>query len=163
MIEEGLMSEWSQFQHGFYGTRTQDIIAVAETGKEPVLDLDVPAAFRVYENLREIGISAIPFLVIPISKIELQSDQFSSLVSEEVRKRIIGRSGGFDTKPEVLAHRMEVAMKIYTQLRGYPYIIENIEGNLDVAIQQIYGYREDTEIGKEIKIKTFAENYLPQA
>jgi len=163
MVEQGLMSEWSQFNHGYYGTRTQDIVTIAETGREPVLDLDVPAAFSVYQNLREIGNNAIPFLVSPISKEAMQSEYLPEMVAEEVRRRIIGRSGGFDTKPEVLTHRMEVAREIYTQLRNYPYIIENTEGNLDVAIQQIYQFRENTEISQETRIETFVESYLPRA
>lgn len=137
MVREGQFIEYHKFYPGYYGTTKTSIQRIFEEGSVPILDLDTLAATDVANALNDIGIPVLRFFISPVSReLLLQPDGLDRAV-EVIKERIKLRARGFDLDEEVIRHRTEHARICLQENIANPLLIENMSGNLNIALEQI--------------------------
>jgi len=63
-----MLGEFVQFEHGSYGTKTEDVLNVVERNKIAVLDIDIKSAFKLHDLFSSMGVNSLPLIVSPVSR-----------------------------------------------------------------------------------------------
>ena len=116
-IDEGGFLEYTTYCDNYYGTPLKEAIAVLESGKNLILEIECDGA----KNVKKIFPDAVLIMLIPPT--------FS--IQEE---RLRGR--GTETE-EVIQKRLEKAKREIAQLDAYDYIVYNYNGGSAVAADDI--------------------------
>ena len=116
-IDENGFLEYTTYCDNFYGTPLKEALAVLESGKNLILEIECDGA----KNVKKIFPEAVLIMLIPPT--------FS--IQEE---RLRGR--GTETE-EVILKRLEKAKREIEQLDAYDYIVYNYNGGSAVAADDI--------------------------
>ena len=116
-IDENGFLEYTTYCDNFYGTPLKEALAVLESGKNLILEIECDGA----KNVKKIFPEAVLIMLIP--------PPFS--IQEE---RLRGR--GTETE-EVILKRLEKAKREIEQLDAYDYIVYNYNGGSAVAADDI--------------------------
>ena len=116
-IDENGFLEYTTYCDNFYGTPLKEAMAVLESGKNLILEIECDGA----KNVKKIFPDAVLIMLIPPT--------FS--IQEE---RLRGR--GTETE-EVILKRLEKAKKEILQIDAYDYIVYNYNGGSAVAADDI--------------------------
>ncbi len=125
MLVRQEFGEFTNFKHGYYGTRLIDIIEIIRDGKTAILDLDVLSGVKLNALLSELGISSRRYFISPVSNEILLKDDGIELALEEIRRRILSRNRGFDVDESVIEHRLNVASEQLREHISYEHLVEN--------------------------------------
>ena len=116
-IDENGFLEYTTYCDNFYGTPLKEALAVLESGKNLILEIECDGA----KNVKKIFPEAVLIMLIPPT--------FS--IQEE---RLRGR--GTETE-EVILKRLEKAKREIAQIDAYDYIVYNYNGGSAVAADDI--------------------------
>ncbi len=116
-IDENGFLEYTTYCDNFYGTPLKEALAVLESGKNLILEIECDGA----KNVKKIFPEAVLIMLIPPT--------FS--IQEE---RLRGR--GTETE-EVILKRLEKAKREIEQIDAYDYIVYNYNGGSAVAADDI--------------------------
>jgi guanylate kinase len=116
-IDEGGFLEYTTYCDNYYGTPLKEAIAVLESGKNLILEIECDGA----KNVKKIFPDAVLIMLIPPTY----------AIQEE---RLRGR--GTETE-EVIQKRLEKAKREIAQLDAYDYIVYNYNGGSAVAADDI--------------------------
>lgn len=116
-IDENGFLEYTTYCDNFYGTPLKEAIAVLESGKNLILEIECDGA----KNVKKIFPDAVLIMLIPPS----------FAIQEE---RLRGR--GTETE-EVIQKRLEKTKREIAQLDAYDYIVYNFNGGSAVAADDI--------------------------
>lgn len=137
MIEEGQFAEFHKFMPGYYGTTAESCRALLAEGLNPVIDLDTLAASDLKTRFEALGIPLVQLFISPVSREVLFQPEGMDVAVATIRERIIARARGFDLDEAVIEHRTNHARVCLTENLANPYLIENITGNVDFAMEQV--------------------------
>lgn len=116
-IDEDGFLEYTTYCDNFYGTPLKEALAVLESGKNLILEIECDGA----KNVKKIFPEAVLIMLIPPT----------FAIQEE---RLRGRA----TEPEeVILKRLEKAKREIEQLDAYDYIVYNYNGGSSVAADDI--------------------------
>lgn len=116
-IDENGFLEYTTYCDNYYGTPLKEAIAVLESGKNLILEIECDGA----KNVKKIFPDAVLIMLIPPS----------FAIQEE---RLRGR--GTETE-EVIQKRLEKTKREIAQLDAYDYIVYNFNGGSAVAADDI--------------------------
>ena len=116
-IDEGGFLEYTSYCDNFYGTPMKEAMAVLESGKNLILEIECDGA----KNVKRIFPEAVLIMLIPPT--------FS--IQEE---RLRGRATETE---EVIIKRLEKAKREIEQIDAYDYIVYNYNGGSAVAADDI--------------------------
>lgn len=116
-IAEGGFLEYTTYCGNYYGTPLRETIAILESGKNLILEIECEGA----KNVKRIFPDAVLIMLIPPT----------FAIQEE---RLRGR--GTETE-EVICARLEKAKREITQINEYDYIVYNYNGGSSVAADDI--------------------------
>ena len=116
-IREGELLEYTEYCGNYYGTLKKESIAVLESGKNLILEIEVEGA----KNVKRIYPDAVLIMLLPPS-FEIQE------------QRLRGR--GTETEEKILA-RLEQTKNELKQLDIYDYVVYNYNGGAPVAADDI--------------------------
>ena len=116
-IEENGFLEYTTYCDNYYGTPLKEAMAVLESGKNLILEIECDGA----KNVKKIFPDAVLIMLIPPT----------FAIQEE---RLRGR--GTETE-EVIQKRLEKAKREIEQLDAYDYIVYNFNGGSSVAADDI--------------------------
>lgn len=116
-IDEGGFLEYTTYCDNFYGTPLKEAIAVLESGKNLILEIECDGA----KNVKKIFPEAVLIMLIPPT----------FAIQEE---RLRGRATETE---EVILKRLEKAKREIAQLDAYDYIVYNYNGGSAVAADDI--------------------------
>ncbi len=116
-IDEGGFLEYTTYCDNYYGTPLKEAIAVLESGKNLILEIECDGA----KNVKKIFPDAVLIMLIPPT----------FAIQEE---RLRGR--GTETE-EVIQKRLEKAKREIAQIDAYDYIVYNYNGGSAVAADDI--------------------------
>lgn len=138
MISEGQLIEHHKFFPGYYGTTRDSIDQIFSEGQIPVLDLDTLAAADMEKVFFENDIPTIKLFISPVSRETILKPEGLDIAVSTIRERITNRNRGFDLDEEVIKHRTDHARICLLENVDNPYLIENINGQSDMAMEQIF-------------------------
>ncbi len=116
-IDENGFLEYTTYCDNFYGTPLKEAMAVLESGKNLILEIECDGA----KNVKRIFPDAVLIMLIPPTY----------AIQEE---RLRGR--GTETE-EVIRKRLEKAKREIEQIDAYDYIVYNYNGGAAVAVDDI--------------------------
>lgn len=116
-IDEGGFLEYTTYCDNFYGTPLKEALAVLDSGKNLILEIECDGA----KNVKKIFPDAVLIMLIPPT----------FAIQEE---RLRGR--GTETE-EVIQKRLEKAKREIAQIDAYDYIVYNYNGGSAVAADDI--------------------------
>ena len=116
-IDENGFLEYTTYCDNFYGTPLKEAMAVLESGKNLILEIECDGA----KNVKRIFPDAVLIMLIPPT----------FAIQEE---RLRGR--GTETE-EVIRKRLEKAKREIEQIDAYDYIVYNYNGGAAVAVDDI--------------------------
>lgn len=116
-IDENGFLEYTTYCDNFYGTPLKEAMAVLESGKNLILEIECDGA----KNVKKIFPDAVLIMLIPPTY----------AIQEE---RLRGR--GTETE-EVIRKRLEKAKREIEQIDAYDYIVYNYNGGAAVAVDDI--------------------------
>ena len=116
-IDENGFLEYTTYSDNFYGTPLKEAMAVLESGKNLILEIECDGA----KNVKRIFPDAVLIMLIPPT----------FTIQEE---RLRGR--GTETE-EVIRKRLEKAKREIEQIDAYDYIVYNYNGGAAVAVDDI--------------------------
>ena len=116
-IENGDMLEYTEYCGNFYGTPKKEAIAVLESGKNLILEIEVDGAHQIKEKYPD----AVLIMLLP-----------PSFKTQEQRLR--GR--GTESEDKVLA-RLERTREELADVSSYDYIVYNYDGKDTEAADRI--------------------------
>ncbi len=115
MIANNELLEYNRYVNNYYGTPKKPVMQAVDEGKDIIIEVDVNGAAAIREKMPE----ALSVFIMPPSL-------------EELERRLCGR--GTDSK-EVIAERLETALKEIARAPEYDYIV--INGDIDTAVDDI--------------------------
>lgn len=115
MIENDQLLEYNRYVDNYYGTPRKPVEDAVNDGKDIIIEVDVNGAANIRKKLPD----AISIFIMPPS-------------FEELERRLMGR--GTDSK-EVIAARLETALKEINRAPEYDYIVVN--GDIDTAVDDV--------------------------
>lgn len=158
MIAEGQFAEFHKFFPGYYGTTIASCAELLAEGVSPVIDLDTLAAGELKERFDSLGIPVVGLFISPVSREILRQEAGMDIAIATIRERIIARARGFDLDEAVIEHRTNHARVCLTENVNNPYLIENITGNVEWAMNQVENriniFRLERFEGTELKTET---------
>lgn len=116
-LESGDMLEYTEYCGNFYGTPRREAIAVLESGKNLILEIEVEGARQVIEKYPD----AVPIMLLP-----------PTFATQEARLR--GRAT--ETEEKILA-RLARTREELRDLGIYDYVVYNRDGAVDEAAADI--------------------------
>lgn len=116
-LESGDMLEYTEYCGNFYGTPRREAIAVLESGKNLILEIEVEGARQVIEKYPD----AVPIMLLP-----------PTFATQEARLR--GRAT--ETEEKILA-RLARTREELKDLGIYDYVVYNRDGAVDEAAADI--------------------------
>ena len=115
MIENDQLLEYNRYVDNYYGTPRKPVEDAVNDGNDIIIEVDVNGAANIRKKLPD----AISIFIMPPS-------------FEELERRLMGR--GTDSK-EVIAARLETALKEINRAPEYDYIVVN--GDIDTAVDDV--------------------------
>lgn len=116
-IENKELLEYTEYCGNYYGTLKKESVAVLESGKNLILEIEVAGA----KNVKKLYPDAILIMLLPPS---------FALQEQRLRKR------GTEPEEKILA-RLERTKKELQCLDSYDYIVYNLDGKSDDAAEDI--------------------------
>ncbi|MFH0905221.1 MAG: guanylate kinase [bacterium] len=117
LIDSGGMIEWVEFNQHLYGTRWQDLRAIVEAGKSPIMDIDVRGA-RSFKQ--KFPTQAVTIFLVPDSL-------------DVLRRRLEERG----TAKADIVDRLNTAQGELKLKDSFDYQVVNRDGYLDNAVRQV--------------------------
>ena len=137
MIRENTFIEWALVHDNYYGTTKKEIDRIQQTGKIPILDVDVQGARLLKDRLE----GAAYLFIVPPSREVLES-------------RLRNRKTDSESQIEI---RLRKALWELTQFYLYDYIVVN--DDIDVALMKIKAVIT-AELSKQHRIKNIISDIV---
>lgn len=136
-VLDGAMLEYAKYLPGYYGTSIIELEQLIDRGINPILDVDIDAGLAIRKVLSSREIPCLDFYIIPIRMDQLQTPSGQDLYITEIIKRLKSRNRRFDLEPAEIQDRIVYAVKWLEKLSQYHFVIENLDDEMESAVQQI--------------------------